>query len=485
MTGKQVNLNFTMQSNESLIKQIVQLQAEICALKASRSWRITAPLRWLRKPVVTTVANATPIADDKPAPELKISASTDVNAYEERIATLRTDTFVLHGNFKAVRRIAYFAENDCSSTYRYRAANMAAVLNDATLKVSDNQELHASAACFYSADLPEHAQQIAECADILVISRARYDENLAHLVHLFKEQHKRVLYDIDDLVFDVDDIDLIIDTLGQTATDDVLNYWFSIVARMGKALRMCDGAITTNNFLARKLQRFLSPTASVHVVPNFINQKQWETSQPFYQSKLDNKFAANGRIKFGYFSGSATHNKDLALLAPAMIQLMLSNDLVDLLLVGHIDVADAFGDEFSRLANDELAHRVTLIPFTDYLTLQSLISEVDFNLVPLQSNDFTNCKSELKFFDAAAVGTPTLASPTFAYEHAISHTKNGYLVEDSDWLKELSNAADLRINDVSGYATMAQAAHAEVQQRYIWSAQSEVIFKALNIKLAT
>nr|AGC71889.1 lipopolysaccharide biosynthesis protein [uncultured bacterium A1Q1_fos_4] len=474
-----------MQSNESLTKQIVQLQAEIRALKESHSWRITAPLRWLRKPVVTSVANANPIAEDKPAPELEISAPTDVKAYEERIATLRTDTFVLHGNSKAVRRIAYFAENDCSSTYRYRAANMAAVLNDATLKVSDNQELHASAACFYSADLPEHAQQIAECADILVISRARYDENLAHLVHLFKEQHKRVLYDIDDLVFDVDEIDLIIDTLGQAATDEVLNYWFSIVARMGKALRMCDGAFTTNNFLARKLQHFLPPTASVHVVPNFINQKQSETSQLFYQRKLDNMFATNGRIKFGYFSGSATHNKDLALMAPALVQLMLMNEQVDLLLVGHVDIALAFGSDFSKMVSNEWAHRVTLIPFTDYLTLQSLISEVDFNLVPLQSNDFTNCKSELKFFDAAAVGTPTLASPTFAYEHAITHTKTGYLVEDSAWLKELSNAANFRINDVHGYATMAQAAHAEVQQRYIWNTQREAIFKALNIKPAT
>lgn len=95
---------------------------------------------------------------------------------------------------------------------------------------------------------------------------------------IFSNQHKRVLYDIDDLVFDVDDIDLLIDTLGQTASDDVLNYWFSVVARMGKALKLCDGVITTNAFLAHKLQQFLPTTASVHVVPNFINQRQWEIS---------------------------------------------------------------------------------------------------------------------------------------------------------------------------------------------------------------
>lgn len=99
---------------------------------------------------------------------------------EDEAFTLRISRLV-----ESKTRIAYYAENDSSSTYRYRAANMAGVLNEYANAASSTQ-LKPPAACLFSEDIPEHAQQIAECADILVISRARYDQNMAQLVHLFK-----------------------------------------------------------------------------------------------------------------------------------------------------------------------------------------------------------------------------------------------------------------------------------------------------------
>ena len=37
----------------------------------------------------------------------------------------------------------------------------------------------------------------------------------------------------------------------------------------------------------------------------------------------------------------------------------------------------------------------------------------------MENNKFTNCKSELKFFEAAIAETVTVASPTFNYKNAI------------------------------------------------------------------
>ena len=379
-------------------------------------------------------------------------------------------------------RIAYFAENVHSSTFRYRAANMAEVLNDVVVA----GDVQLSAACFFSSDL-QHAAHIAKSADILVISRARYDPDLAALVQKFQMQGKRVWFDIDDLVFDTQKIDLIISTAGQRATDDVLNYWYGVVGRMAQALRLCDGVITTNAYLANKLKQFIN--RPVKIIPNFANAAQLVVSTPLYQEKYQGKgqrqYAAGStrheRIKLGYFSGSSSHNGDLSRISHAMERVMAADARVDLVLVGHVDVEQAFGARFGGYLKGHLADRVTVHPFVDFLTLQELIADVDFNLVPLQVNEFTHCKSELKFVDAAIVGTLTIASPSFTYAEAIRHGENGYLAEDEQWEVVLLQAIAVRDTDLEQYRRMSAAAYQDVQQRFTWQTQLPAIMQALEV----
>ena len=63
--------------------------------------------------------------------------------------------------------------------------------------------------------------------------------------------------------------------------------------------------------------------------------------------------------------------------------------------------------------------RIEMFPLQDFLNLQRYVAQVEINIAPLQDNVFTNCKSELKFFEAAICGTLTLASPTFCFRNAI------------------------------------------------------------------
>ena len=83
------------------------------------------------------------------------------------------------------------------------------------------------------------------------------------------------------------------------------------------------------------------------------------------------------------------------------------------------------------------AGKIELYPVVDFLELQRLISEVDINLAPLNDNTFTNCKSELKFFEAAIVDTPTIASPTFAFAHSIQNQTTGYLCRPGEWTPQI------------------------------------------------
>jgi O-antigen biosynthesis protein len=382
----------------------------------------------------------------------------------ERLATLA----------KGKLRVAYFAENVHSSTFRYRAANMTEVLNQPVVAGT----MATSAACFFSGDL-HHAADMVDRADILVISRARYDPDIAHLIRQFKTQHKKVWFDIDDWVFDTHAVDLIIQTSGQEPSDEVLNYWHAVVSRMARTMRLCDGVITTNAYLANKIRQFSN--LPVKIIPNFVNAAQLAVSAPLYQRKLTTGFNPRERIKLGYFSGSSSHNADVSLISHVLERVMAADARIDLVLVGHVDIEQAFGARFGGYLKGHLADRVTLHPFVDFVALQELIADVDFNLVPLQVNEFTHCKSELKFVDAAIVGTLTIASPTFAYAEVIRHGENGYLAEVEQWEAVLLQAIADRDADPEQHRRMTAAAYQDVQQRFTWQTQRPSILQALEV----
>ena len=67
------------------------------------------------------------------------------------------------------------------------------------------------------------------------------------------------------------------------------------------------------------------------------------------------------------------------------------------------------------------------------MNLQLALANVDLNIAPLQDNVFTNCKSELKYFEAAAAGTVTIASPTYAFRNSIVDGVNGFFASPIDW----------------------------------------------------
>ncbi len=104
-----------------------------------------------------------------------------------------------------------------------------------------------------------------------------------------------------------------------------------------------------------------------------------------------------------------------------------------LLLVGYIDASTLL---------KRFRPRVAKHGFQDFINLQRLFWSVEFSLVPLQHNIFTNSKSELKYFEAAVVGTQSIASPTYTYARAIRDGDNGYLAQAHEWAKVIGRAID-------------------------------------------
>ena len=356
-------------------------------------------------------------------------------------------------------RVAYFYEEPNNSTFRYRAYNMAQVLNE-------SQSCNVSASYFFLSDRGRF-DEIADAADLLVICRSRYCHQLNGLITKFRARRKRVLFDVDDLVFDTDYAHLVVATLGLDVTQKgVWDDWFAMIARLGQTLRLCDGAITTNDFLAQKVASYSG--LPVSVVPNFMNKEQLELAEKVFAEKERVRFSGNGKVCLGYFSGSPSHRLDYAIVEPALAEVLAERPDVEVMVVGYIDHGPAMR---------EFSERISRQPFQDYVNLQRLLGMVEFNLMPLQSNDFTDCKSELKYFEAASVGTLSIASPSYTYQRAIRDGENGYLTKAHEWTEAILQALDR--SEV--YESMAAKARADALLRFGWQHQAKAVLGALQL----
>jgi glycosyltransferase involved in cell wall biosynthesis len=352
-------------------------------------------------------------------------------SFEDRIAALSSRP----------RRIAYFYERPDTSTFRYRVFNMVEALAAAP-------ELGISASWFHRGDL-DRMDRFLDRADTLVICRARYNAAIGRLIGRAKARGLSVLFDVDDLVFDVDHVHLLIDALDQEPEAEATwDAWFGMIGRIGATLRLCDRAITTNAFLARQIETFV-PRLTVSMVPNFLNREQQAISRKLFEAKHSSGFTRDGKIHIGYFSGTPTHNRDFAVVQTALARLLERDPRLVVRVVG-----------FLEPRGELLRHRDRL------------------EIYPLQDNLFTNCKSELKYFEAAICGTLTIASPTFVFRRAISEGENGFLARAHEWEAKL-RAAIATLEEPARYAAIAERAFHHAEAVYGWDRQARAITAAV------
>jgi glycosyltransferase involved in cell wall biosynthesis len=352
--------------------------------------------------------------------------------------------------------VAYVYEVPDTSTFRYRVFNMVEALG------LEDRDRPISATWFTGTELPILERLIGD-VDTLVICRTRYTARLDSLVTRARASGSRVLFDVDDLIFDTRYVSLILETLDRNPGEAMLDEWFAAMSRLGAMLRLCDGAISTNEFLSSHIEDFAQlPT---WVVPNFLNRLQLERSAEVRHTRHESA-PSPGVTSIGYFSGTPTHNRDFELVSTALARVMTRHSELRLSIVGFLDIGPAL-----RAFTDRIDTR----PLTDFLTLQTLIGSADINIVPLLTNVFSNSKSELKYFEAAVVETPTLASPTYTFQRAIEDGVNGFLVDAYDWEARLEQAVRGELD----LAAVAERGLEDVLRRYTPESQVGAIRDAV------
>ena len=128
-----------------------------------------------------------------------------------------------------------------------------------------------------------------------------------------------------------------------------------------------------------------------------------------------------------YMPGSRSHDADFKALQPTLAELMRKLPSVTLKLYGKLNRDSRMLDE----------NRVLTHPnWIEFDNLPGHIAAGFAALAPLENNAFNQCKSHIKFLEAAAFGTPLLASEN---EEMLQHSVDGLMFPDgpADWIEKV------------------------------------------------
>jgi glycosyltransferase involved in cell wall biosynthesis/predicted SAM-dependent methyltransferase len=273
--------------------------------------------------------------------------------------------------------------------------------------------------------------------DALVIWRVSWNSTLAQAVSIIRSRGMKVIFDVDDLMIDPKfaRIKLIDGIRSQFLKEKSVGDHYSKVRETMLAADLC---ITTTDELAFHMRLAGKPT---FVVPNGFDHITLETSRAAARSWLSNR---DDLIRIGYAGGSRTHQRDLSVAIEAIAKILTENTKCRLVLFRSVDGLNPLVDIHEFKCMDKLHEQVEWRPLQKLADLPNELARFDINLAPLEvGNVFCEAKSELKFFEAALVSVPTIASPTGPYRRAIEHGKTGFLAATADdWYTCLSKLID-------------------------------------------
>jgi len=373
------------------------------------------------------------------------------NAEPWRISFEKRLRFLLLKNKK--RKVVYITK-EMDARFRYRVYNMCQALEYSTQWEG----------IFFTTEELRYLKKYLDRIDVIIFSRTWWSLKLDQFLFIAKKAKIPTVFDIDDLVFNVKMIPSLMNTLNVGFNEDAYTYWFSNVSRIYLMADKCNFIIATNLFLQKQLKKIF--TTKVFLINNFLNKEQLHFSEQLYNIKKNSQ--SQRPFVIGYFSGSASHINDFKRVALSIYALMEKYSDITLEVTGYMEFP-TFLEKYIQ------SERIKHFKFVDFLTLQKKIAKVDVNIMPLVNDVFTNCKSELKYFEASIVGTPSCATPVYVYRNNIKDGKTGFLCDEIDWFQTIERIYKGEIAD-----DLTEQARLYCINKYSPEKQYKIIEEILN-----
>ncbi len=213
------------------------------------------------------------------------------------------------------------------------------------------------------------------------------------IVDRLTQLNRVLIADYDDLIFGAADLAL----ESSAVKNATLTPEGAIVAFDNnlKALRWFSRVSASTTPLAAQARQH-HPTAQVTVVPNVLPPSIWETHRALGTATRQRSPRA-----LGYFAGTKSHDRDFPVVAEALYRVLRDNPEDHLTVVGPVMLPPPLTS----------LPTVTCRPAVDFSSLFDLMAQCATVIAPLEWTTFNQCKSRVKFLEAAVAGCHLIATP--------------------------------------------------------------------------
>ena len=263
--------------------------------------------------------------------------------------------------------------------------------------------------------------------EIFILHRVPITPEYEQFIIEGNQKGKKFIFETDDLIFHEKYAEYI-HALDEMSAEQVELYHDGL-RRFNKTMQLCDYAICSTEYLKSELESY---GKIVYINLNAVSDEMVRLAKNALANKNTKE---KNKVTIGYFSGTKTHNLDFKVAEDTLIRILKEFENVELVIGGFLDLSDKFS---------QFTERIIRLPFMDWRELPKYIVNIDINISPLENTPFCNAKSDLKFFEAALLKVPTIASNVGGNKSQIRPFENGLLVSTSE---EWYDALKLLITD--------------------------------------
>lgn len=250
-------------------------------------------------------------------------------------------------------------------------------------------------------------------------------KNAGAMFYTAQKMKKKVIIDIDDNFWEVPESNPLYENYKKGAKDR---------AYLSTILFFADVVTTSTEPMKERIMKHFRDVDGIEkkvvVIPNCNEAKDWDFP-PSVKSKEE--------FIIGY-SGSNSHQDDLQMVLPSVVNIMKKYPQVKFHIIGAIGRGDV--DKYFKDIPEEIRQRIALIGATEtFKEYPAWLASQKFNvaIAPLVDSAFTRCKSHIKFMEYTMAGFPVIASRIYPYfmplngKEIITTGVTGILCKNNEW----------------------------------------------------
>ncbi|MCP1331837.1 glycosyltransferase, partial [Halomonas sp. R1t4] len=308
-------------------------------------------------------------------------------------------------------------------------------------------------------ELEKHANALA-FHDVVIFYRVPAVPKVIKAVAQVNATGKLSLYEIDDLLF-VPEYPPAIESYGGYVSLETYRDLTRGMALFNAAARLCRQGIASTEPLRRQLTPLVQEQRCWLHRNGLDHLNQFRTPDKSHKTTID----------IFYGSGTQAHNSDFIEQAlPAIERVLKEIPEARLVVVGYLRLPKAFRTRF--------AAQFTQLPAVKSVQgYWSLLEQADINIAVLHDDPINECKSELKWFEAACFGIPSVVSSTANYRDVVIDGEDAFLATTmEEWysaIRRLAGSRELR-------EQVGQAAMERARQDYSLAALGESLVDQLE-----